>query len=94
MTLWLLDTNLLLARENIDDVNHGPAQRLLDRTDPVATVDLALYQVGNVAIREWQDADAGTRLIERITAIAGDGWLVGVDGALLTSTGRTTGLAS
>jgi serine/threonine-protein kinase HipA len=94
VTLWLLDASLLLAREDIDDVNLGPAQRLLDRTDPVATVDLAFYRVGNVAIRAWRDAGAGASLIERVTAIAGAGGLVRVDGALLTSAGPTTGLAA
>lgn len=58
-----------------------------------ATVDLAFYQVGNVAMRAWQDAGAGARLIVRITTIAGDGGLVRVGSALLTSAGRTTGLA-
>lgn len=85
MTLWLLDASVLLAREDIDDVNHGSAQRLLDGTDPVATLDLAFYEVGNVAIRAWRDPVAGVRLIERVAAIADDGGLVRVDATLLTS---------
>jgi predicted nucleic acid-binding protein len=85
VTLWLLDASVLLAREDIDDVNHGSAQRLLDGTDPVATLDLAFYEVGNVAIRVWRDPVAGVRLIERVAAIADDGGLVRVDGTLLTS---------
>jgi len=85
VTLWLLDASVLLAREDIDDVSHGHARRLLDGPDPVATVDLAFYEVGNVAIRAWRDPVAGARLIERITAIAGDGGLVRADGALLRS---------
>lgn len=85
MTLWLLDASVLLAREDIHDENHGPARRLLGGTEPVATVDLAFYEVGNVAIRAWRDPIAGARLIERITAIDGDGGIVRVDGALLTS---------
>ena len=85
MTLWLLDASVLLVREEIDDVDHGSAQRLLHGTDPVATLDLTYYEVSNVALRAWRDPVAGARLTERITAFAGDGGLVRVDGSLPTS---------
>jgi hypothetical protein len=66
-------SSALITREELDHVNHGPAQGLLGGTDPVSTFGLVFYEVGNMAIRAWQDAVAGARLTERITAIAGDG---------------------
>lgn len=83
MSLWLLDASVLLASEDPDDVNHGPASHLLEGKDPLATLDLAYYETTNVAIRSWQDHAAAHRLSERIAAVADDGGLVRVDTSLI-----------
>lgn len=73
-----LDASVLLAAEDTDDVQHEPARALL-RTGTLATLDLALYEVTNVALARWQDPDAAQRLKERIWLIADLGALVRVD---------------
>jgi predicted nucleic acid-binding protein len=83
LSLWLLDASVLLASEDPDDVNHGDARELLEGEDPLATLDLAFYEVTNVAIRSWRDHLAAHRLCERITAVADDGGLVRVDASLI-----------
>lgn len=76
-----LDASVLLAAEDVDDANHAEA-RLLLRTGALATLDLAVYEVTNVAEARWRDADAGRRLRERIWAIAELGTLLRVDRSL------------
>ncbi len=83
MTLWFLDASTLLASEDPDDENHGDARRLLGGGDPLATLDLAFYEVTNVAMRAWRDPPAARRLRERVTAVADDGGLVRADEALI-----------
>jgi predicted nucleic acid-binding protein len=85
MTLWLLDASVLLAAEDADDENHSDAVRLLVGEDPLATLDLAYYEVTNVALRAWRDSAAAERLIERIDAVAEDGGVVRADASLLSS---------
>jgi predicted nucleic acid-binding protein len=83
LSLWLLDASVLLASEDPDDVNHRDANQLLEGGDPLATLDLAFYEVTNVAIRSWHDHPAAERLRERIAAVADDGGLVRVDASLI-----------
>lgn len=83
MTLWLLDASVLLASEDPDDEHHEDATRLLRGTDPLATLDLAFYEVSSVALRAWHDPSAESRLRDRVGAVAEDGGLVRADGALL-----------
>jgi predicted nucleic acid-binding protein len=85
LNLWLLDASVLLAGEDIDDPNHAAAQCLFAGSDPLATIDLAFYEVTNVAVRSWRDLDASHRLRERIAAIGNDGGLIRADVALLAS---------
>jgi predicted nucleic acid-binding protein len=85
LNLWLLDASVLLAGEDIDDPNHAATQRLFAGSDPLATIDLAFYEVTNVAVRSWRDLDASHRLRERIAAIGNDGGLIRADGGLLAS---------
>ena len=47
MNLWLLDASVLLASEDPDDAYHSDAGRLLQSGDPLATLDLAFYEVTN-----------------------------------------------
>ncbi|HUY08397.1 MAG TPA: PIN domain-containing protein [Candidatus Dormibacteraeota bacterium] len=85
MTLWLVDASVLLAREDLDDANHNQAVQLLAGPDPLATLDLAFYEVTNVAVRSWHDESAARRLCERISAVADDGGLVRADSQLLVN---------
>jgi predicted nucleic acid-binding protein len=76
LSLWLLDSSVLLASEDPDDENHRAARRLLGGNEPLATLDLAFYEVTNVAVGAWRDVSAARRLRERVAAVAGDGGLV------------------
>lgn len=83
MTLWLLDASVLLSTEDPDDEHHDDAVRLVGHEDPLATLDLAFYEVANVALRAWRDRSAAERLRERVIALAEDGGLTRVDSSLL-----------
>lgn len=85
MTLWLVDASVLLAAEDSDDENHPAATRLLVGADPLATLDLAYYEVSNVALHAWRDRDAAERLRHRVVAVEEDGGLVRADDALLAA---------
>lgn len=90
MNLWLLDASILLASEDPDDIHHQDARRLLEGTDALATLDLAFYEVTNVAIHSWHDSSAAHRLRSRVAAVGDDGGLVRADAALLE---RAVGIA-
>lgn len=85
MSLWLLDASILLAGEDPDDEHHHDAVRLLRGSEPLATLDLAYYEVTNVAVRSWQDPAAAHRLRERVKAVADDGGLVRAEPGLLAA---------
>lgn len=86
MALWFVDASVLLACEDTDDANHADARRLLTGTRSVATLDLALYEVTNVATAAWRDRAAARRLRGLIAAVEGDGGIVRADQALLEAT--------
>ena len=88
MSGWLLDASVLLAAKDSDDPNHADARRLLEAADPLATLDLALYETVNVAIAAWGDAAAARRLRELIAAVSDDGGLIRADPALLDNAAR------
>ena len=81
---WLADASVLLAREDVDDVQHDHARELLEGPEPVATLDLAYYEVTNVAIRAWGDAAAARRLRGLVAALADDGGVVRADDNLIS----------
>lgn len=83
MKLWCLDASVLLASEDPGDHNHADAVRLLQTSDSLLTLDLAFFEVVNVAVRAWQDQGAAERLCARIDAIAHDGGLLRVDSELM-----------
>ena len=83
MSLWFVDSSVLLAGEDPDDENHEDARRLLGGNDPLATLDLAFYEVTNVAVRAWRDLSAAHSLRERVAAVADDGGLLRVDTAVM-----------
>lgn len=77
-----LDASVLLAAEDLDDTNHAAATGVL-ASGSLATLDLAAYELANVAERAWDDSDAGQRLRDRVWAIAELGTLVRADASLL-----------
>jgi len=83
VTVWFVDASVLLAREDADDDQHEAARQLLAGDAALATLDLAFYEVGNVAVRAWRDGQAAGRLQGLVDAIAADGGLVRVDEALI-----------
>ncbi len=83
MTIWFADVSVLLAREDADDDQHDAARRLLSDRAPWATLDLAFYEVSNVAVRAWHDPGAARRLRGLVDALADDGGLVRVDETLI-----------
>lgn len=85
MNLWLLDASILLASDDPADEHHGDSRRLLGGSDPLATLDLAYYEVTNVAVRSWRDQAAAIRLRSRVAAVADDGGLVRAEAQLLDS---------
>ena len=80
-----LDASVLLATEDLDDPNHPAASALL-RSGGLGTLELAAYEVTNVAEVRWRDPEAGRRLRERVWAIAELGALVRVDRPLADRT--------
>ncbi len=85
MSAWFLDASVLLACEDTDDRQHDDARRLLEGPAALATLDLALYEVTNVAIVAWSDAAAALRLRRLIGAVTDDGGLVRADAGLLAT---------
>jgi predicted nucleic acid-binding protein len=84
LTVWFVDASVVLASEDPDDENYAAAGQLLRGDEPLATLDLAFYEVTNVAVRVWRDLPAARRLQERVSAIADDGGLMRADTALLS----------
>ena len=82
MSTWFADASVLLARADSDDPEHEASIALLGGAAPVATLDLAYYEVANAAIRAWDDPAKARRLRGLVTALADDGGLVRVDEAL------------
>lgn len=76
-----LDASVLLAAEDSDDEQHEASVALL-RTGALATIELALYEITNVAITRWRDHAAAARLRQRIWTIAELGTLIRVDSLL------------
>lgn len=83
-----LDASVLLAAEDIDDRHHADAAALLSSGEGLATLDLAAYEVLNVAEARWRDAAAGERLRRRVFLIAELGRLVRLDEPLLEDAAR------
>lgn len=80
-----LDASTILASEDPDDPNHADARRVLRGRDTVATLDLALYTVTNVAMRAWHDPSTARRLLGRLGVLADDGGLVRAETSLMAT---------
>lgn len=84
MSTLLLDASVILAAFDSDDEFHEPSQRLL--TDPdvtLATLDLARYEVANVAVRAWREPEYVAPLLEAIERISADGGVIPSTATLL-----------
>lgn len=84
----VLDASVLLAAEDSDDAHHEAAARLLELGEPLATIELAVYEIANVAICRWKDPESADRLADRAFAIAELGHLLRVDRELASSATR------
>ena len=82
MIEWFADASVLLAGVNTSDREYNAARSLLGGAAVIATLDLAYYEVTNVAVRAWRDQAAAREARGVVSAIAQDGGLVRVDDAL------------
>ena len=85
MSTLLLDASVILAAFDFEDDLHGPSQTLL--TDPdvtLTTLDLARYEVVNVAVRSWCEFGRVAPLLEAIDRISGDGGVISSRTTLLS----------
>ena len=86
MTTLLLDASVLLAAFDPEDEHHEPARTLLeDENTSLATLDLARYEVANVAVRAWRAPESVGPLLAAVERIAADGGVVPSTDTLLTS---------
>ena len=77
MSVLLLDASVLLAAFDSDDDLHEPARTILtDPTLALATLDLARFEVVNVAVRAWRAPARVATLLEAIERISEDGGVV------------------
>jgi predicted nucleic acid-binding protein len=73
----LLDASVILAAFDSDDELHGPSKTLIANPDvTLTTLDLARYEVANVAVRGWCEVDRVAPLLETIDRISGDGGVI------------------
>jgi 2-amino-4-hydroxy-6-hydroxymethyldihydropteridine diphosphokinase len=87
----LLDASVILAAFDPEDAHHNAVRTILGESDAtLATLDLARYEVTNVAVRAWREPARVGALLEVIERIADDGGVLPSTGALLT---RATELA-
>lgn len=85
MTTLLLDASVLLAAFDPEDDHHESARTLLEDEDvTLATLDLARYEVANVAVRAWRAPNSVTPLLAVVERLAGDGGVVPSTDTLLT----------
>ena len=85
MTTLLLDASVLLAAFDPEDDHHESARTLLEDEDAtLATLDLARYEVANVAVRAWRAPNSVTPLLAVVERLANDGGVVPSTDTLLT----------
>jgi predicted nucleic acid-binding protein len=85
LSTLFLDASVILAAFDRDDALHKPARTLLsDGSVTLATLDLARYDVTNVAIRAWRAPKLVSPLLEAIERISNDGGVLLSTNTLLT----------
>jgi len=84
VTTLLLDASVLLAAFDAEDDHHEPARALLeDEAATLATLDLARYEVANVAVRAWRSPESVAPLLAVVEKLAGDGGVLASTDTLL-----------
>lgn len=84
MTTLLLDASVLLAAFDPEDDHHEPARGLLENDEfTLATLDLARYEVSNVAVRAWRAPESVAPLLTAVEKLADDGGVIPSTGSLL-----------
>jgi predicted nucleic acid-binding protein len=85
VTTLLLDASVLLAAFDPEDDYYEPARALLeDDAATLATLDLARYEVANVAVRAWRAPESVAPLLAAIERLADDGGVLASTSTLLT----------
>lgn len=84
MTALLLDASAILAGFDLDDDQSGAVAELYtDESITIATLDLARYEVVNVAVRGWRESHRVGTLLGALERIADDGGIVSSDTPLM-----------
>jgi len=85
VTTLLLDASVLLSAFDPDDEHHESARAVLeDEEAALATLDLARYEVANVAVRAWRAPESVAPLLTTIERLADDGGVLPSTDTLLT----------
>jgi predicted nucleic acid-binding protein len=85
LSTLLLDASVILAAFDRDDALHKQARVVLsESTVTLATLDLARYEVTNVAVRAWRAPKQVAPLLDAIERIANDGGVLLSTNTLLT----------
>jgi predicted nucleic acid-binding protein len=85
LSTLLLDASAVLAAFDTEDRHHESAAALLaEGSVSLATLDLARYEVANVAIRAWRAPDSVAPLLAALDRIGDDGGVVVSTSSLLT----------
>lgn len=85
MTTLLLDASVLLAAFDPEDDHYQPARALLEDPEAtLATLDLARYEVANVAVRAWRAPESVAPLLAVVERLADDGGVFSSTDTLLT----------
>jgi predicted nucleic acid-binding protein len=79
----LLDASVVLAAFHTGNRHNEAARAVMADGPTLATLDLARYEVANVAIRSWRDPALVPALLAALDRIAEDGGLVVSDNPLL-----------
>jgi predicted nucleic acid-binding protein len=89
VTTLLLDASVILASFDCDDVHHGAAAQILrDPHVTLTTLDLARFEVANVAVRAWRDPAIVAELLDAIDRISDDGGVIASTRDLLAASAR------
>lgn len=84
MSTVLLDASVVLAAFDSDDEHHEAAAALMaDDSVTLTTLDLARYEVANVAVRAWSGPESVAQLLGALDRIADDGGIVESTSALI-----------
>jgi len=92
MSTLLLDSSVVLAAIKPDDRHHESSAALLaDGSTVLATLDLARYEVTNVAVRAWSAPAAVAPLLRILDRIGADGGVVESSARLIAHAAELAG---